>query len=207
MVVDVKDASRNDPNDEKRNDGDDDAKTDIKRPVPYGHGVHKAAPGGKAHGGEKEADAGFSHHEVGRRCREGYELKARTEPPEQDRDNEGTARKAELERHGKARNGKGDAADEHTRHQAHKDRDDVRMVELTHLIAELLLHACNGGFGAHAVDLVSHLQVQFCRREKCHAGTKDARNVDAVDAVEGKALDLHAVDGFACHHQRASDKR
>ena len=45
-----------------------------------------------------------------------------------------------------------------------------------------------------AIDLVAHLQMQILVRKQRHAGSKHARDIDAVVAAQMQLTQTHSVD-------------
>ena len=68
------------------------------------------------------------------------------------------------------------------------------MIKLLHLVAQTIGQTLNGSLRTNAIDLVAHLQMQILVRKQRHAGSKHARDIDAVVAAQMQLTQTHSVD-------------
>ena len=207
MVVDSVDLSCDDPHDDERNERDEKPEEHVEKPVPLRDGGDEALARGEADARQKERNPDFAHHEARRLRRVGDEPGEVPEASEKNRDDERPARKTELQGRGHTGHRNRYAPQDNPERKPHENREDVRVIELLHLVAEQRLETLQRRFRSHAVDLVAHLQMEVRIRKERHAGAKDARDVDAVHLVERQGLQGHAIELFPRDQDRAGGER
>ena len=137
----------------------------------------------------------------------GYKLKVRSPIPQKDGHNQRTAGKTKPQWNGHARNRDGQKAQQDAQYDTQKNRNDVGVIKLLHLVAQTIGQAFDRALRSNTINLIAHLQMQVLVREERHACTKDSRDVDAVIAAQMQFSKAHPVDLILGNQNVAGNQR
>ena len=183
-----------DPRDDERNDRDNQTQRHVKQAVAIEEGADKSNARAQADARQEERNAHFAKHQVGRMSRVGNELKLRPPVTQEDGHDQWTAGKTKPQWNGHTRNRDGQKAQQDAQYDAQKNRNDVGVVELLHLVAQTIGQAFDRALRSYTINLIAHLQMQVLVREERHACTKDSCDIDAVIAAQMQFSQAHPVD-------------
>ena len=192
--------------DEDGDDGDEKAGVDIFQSVALHHGVPEAGAGLDAHRGQEEHQPDFAQHHVGRGGGVGDELQPIAKAADEDGDDEWATGDTQFQRHGHARDGQGDAAEEDADDDADEDGANVGRVKPAHTVAHHFGHAVDILFGADHHHAVANLKAVVAAGKKVHALPGDTCDVDAIDAREVHLAQRFSVHRRVGHHNTLADE-